>query len=229
MTATQSIINRFFALKDDKYAAFSASLVPNIAKKRFIGVRTPQLRQLAKELSGTDEAQAFAAALPHYYQEENCLHAFLIERLKDEAELYGALDVFLPYVDNWAVCDLMSPKLFKKRPQSLMPKIKQWIASEHTYMVRFGLNMLMSHYLGDAFSKEVLELALSVRSEEYYIKMMQAWLFATALAKQYDATLPYIEAGALDVWTHNKAIQKAIESRRITDSQKACLRTLKIK
>ena len=228
--AVNTIREKLFALKDEKYAAFSASLVPNVERERFIGVRTPQLRALAKELCGTEEARLFMAALPHYYQEENCLHGFLTERIKDEGGLYAALDAFLPHVTNWAVCDLISPALFKKRPASLMPKIDEWLKSGDVYAVRFGLGMLMAHHL-DApyFTEEVLGRAAGVTSGEYYLKMMVAWLFATALAKQYDAALPYIKDRRLDAWTHNKAIQKAIESRRVTDGHKAELRALKIK
>lgn len=228
--AVNTIREKLFALRDEKYASFSASLVPNVERERFIGVRTPLLRSLAKELCGTEEARLFMAALPHYYQEENCLHGFLAERIKDEGELYAALDAFLPHVTNWAVCDLISPALFKKRPASLMPKIDEWLKSGDVYAVRFGLGMLMAHYL-DApyFTEDVLERAAGVTSGEYYLKMMVAWLFATALAKQYDAALPYIKDCRLDAWTHNKAIQKAIESRRVTDGHKAELRALKIK
>lgn len=228
--AVNTIREKLFALKDEKYAAFSASLVPNVERERFIGVRTPQLRALAKELCGTEEARLFTAALPHYYQEENCLHGFIIERIRDENELYAALDAFLPHVDNWAVCDLTSPALFKKRPAGLLPKIDAWLEAGGVYAVRFGLGALNAHYL-DApyFSADILERAAGVKSGEYYVKMMVAWLFATALAKQYGAALPYIQNRRLDAWTHNKAIQKAIESRRVTDGHKAELRTLKIK
>lgn len=169
--AVNTIREKLFALKDEKYASFSASLVPNVERERFIGVRTPQLRALAKELCGTEEAHLFTAALPHYYQEENCLQGFLAERIKDEGELYAALDAFLPHVTNWAVCDLISPALFKKRPASLMPKIDEWLKSRDVYAVRFGLGMLMAHYL-DApyFTEEVLGRAAGVTSDEYYLK-----------------------------------------------------------
>ena len=201
--AVNTIREKLFALKDEKYAAFSASLVPNVERERFIGA--PQLRALAKELCGTEEAHLFTAALPHYYQEENCLHGFLAERIKDEGELYAALDAFLPHVTNWAVCDQISPALFKKRPASLMPKIDEWLKSGDVYAVRFGLGMLMAHYL-DApyFTEDVLGRAAGVTSDEYYLKMMVAWLFATALAKQYDAALPYIRTAAL---THGRTIR----------------------
>lgn len=227
--AAEAIRQRLFALRDDEYAAFSAALTPNVERARFIGVRTPQLRRLARELDAAPEKQAFLAALPHYYQEENCLHGYIIERIKDEAALYAALDAFLPHVTNWAVCDTVSPPLFKKRPSSLLNKVDEWLAWPHIYAKRFALRVLMAYYLDDANASAVLQRAAAIREEDYYIKMMVAWLFATALAKQYARALPYIEAAALDEWTHNKAIQKALESRRITAERKAYLRTLKRK
>lgn len=222
------IQQRLFALQDEKYACFTAALVPNVERARFIGVRTPELRKIAKEIYGTEEACSFMGELPHFYHEENVLHGFLTEQIKDEAELYRALDTFLPHVTNWAVCDGIKPKLFKKRPPTLLAKADEWLSSEYEYAVRFALCTLMSNYLDDgAFSPDILERAANIRRDEYYIKMMVAWFFATALAKQYDAALPYITECRLDAWTHNKAIQKANESRRVDCEHKKELNRLK--
>lgn len=223
------IVERLYALQDLSYKEFHSKLVPNISPDKIIGVRTPELRKLSKELAGSELAIQHMKQLPHQYYEEDNLHGFFIEQIKDYEECIEALNGFLPYVDNWATCDLMTPKIFKKHLPKLLEQIKIWLRSEHTYMVRFGMKMLMSFYLDEVFEEEYLELVVSVHSEEYYIKMMQAWFFATALAKQYEKTLPYIENQRLDVWTHNKAIQKAVESYRITPEQKTCLRTWKVK
>jgi len=223
------IRSKLFALKDDGYRAFQCKLMPTVDPGTVIGVRTPELRKLAKELADTPEAAEFVKLLPHEYYEENNLHGFLIERIKDYDECIAAVDAFLPYVDNWATCDLMSPKAFKKRLPELYEKIKEWTASGETYTIRFGVEMLMSFYLDEHFKAEYLDLAASIRSNEYYVNMMLAWYFATALAKQYETTLPYIENKRLDTWAHNKAIQKAVESYRITDEQKRYLKTLKIR
>lgn len=221
------IQERLFALQDEKYRDFCAKLTPNLDKGVMIGVRTPALRQLAKELSGTEEAAVFMESLPHEYYEENNLHGFLVEQIKDYAVCIAAVERFLPYVDNWATCDLMSPKVFKKHKEALLERIKVWMQSDKTYTLRFGIGMLMSHYLDADFSPEYPELVAGVRSQEYYVNMMIAWYFATALAKQYDAVLPYIEQARLDVWTHNKAIQKALESNRVSDEHKRELKSLK--
>lgn len=223
------IQRRLFALRDEAYRDFCAKLTPNLDKESIIGVRTPALRQLARELSGTEEAAVFMERLPHEYYEENNLHGFLVERIGDYGECAAAVERFLPYVDNWATCDLMSPKVFKKHRTELLERIKVWIRSDETYTIRFGIGMLMSHYLDEDFSPEYLELAAGLRSREYYVNMMIAWYFATALAKQYDAALPYIEGARLDVWTHNKAIQKALESYRVSEEHKKVLRSLKRK
>lgn len=222
-----TIQERLFALRDEGYRAFQCRLMPSVEPRRVIGVRTPAVRALAKELSSSDEAADFLAALPHEYYEENNLHAFFVERIKNYPACVAALDVFLPYVDNWATCDMMRPKVFSRCRAELINDIRRWIASGATYTVRFGIEMLMTFFLDDGFKSEYLDLAASVRSEEYYVNMMTAWFFATALAKQYDATLPYIENRRLAPWTHNKAIRKAIESYRVTDEQKTYLRTLK--
>ncbi|MEA4890526.1 MAG: DNA alkylation repair protein [Clostridiaceae bacterium] len=220
--------NRLFALQDLKYRDFTSKLMPTVDKAAVIGVRTPDLRKFAKEFAKMPEAAAYIKVLPHQYYEENNLHGFLIEQIKDYAVCITALDEFLPYVDNWATCDLMSPKVFKKHLPELLEAIKKWLQSSHPYSVRFGIGMLMSFYLDESFKPDYLTLAAGLRSDEYYVKMMIAWYFATAMAKQYDAALPFIEQQRLDPWTHNKSIQNACESYRITDAQKAYLRTLKI-
>lgn len=234
MTEIQEML---FELQDKEYKSFSEKLMPTVDPSCVIGVRTPDLRNLAKKLlkeQKTDgdakkTVRKFLAELPHKYYEENNLHAFIIEGMKDYEECMKAVDTFLPYVDNWATCDQMSPAVFKKHLPKLLVKVDGWITSDHTYTVRYGIGMLMRYYLDDAFKTEYPERVLSVQSDEYYVKMMVAWYFATALAKQYEAILPYIEQKRMETWTHNKAIQKAIESRRITEEQKAYLRSLKIK
>lgn len=218
-----------FSMQDLSYRDFHSRLMPTIDKETIIGIRTPQLRKFAKEFAKSEECEAFLNTLPHQYYEENNLHAFLLEMLKDYDELVERIEKFLPYVDNWATCDAMRPKVFKKHLPQLLSKIKEWIESDHVYTVRFGIGMLLSFCLDEGFEKEHLEMVAGIRSEEYYVNMMIAWYFATALAKQYEATIPYIETKRLDDWTHNKAIQKAIESYRVTEEQKAYLRTWKIK
>ena len=220
---------KLFELQDLNYRDFHAKLMPTVYKERVIGVRTPALRKFAKEFGKTKEAEEFLKQLPHEYYEEDKLHGFLIAGMKDFDRCIEELERFLPYVDNWATCDLLSPKIFKKHLQELLVKIRVWTVSEHTYMIRFGVGMLMSLYLDEAFELEYPEMVSGIRSNEYYVNMMIAWYFATALAKQYEAVLPFIENGRLDKWTHNKAIQKAVESCRVTDEKKAYLKTLKIK
>lgn len=227
--AEAEIQRRLFELQDLKYRDFSSKLTPTVDPETVIGVRTPGLRKLAKEYAHTTEAEDFLKILPHRYFEENNLHGFLIETIRDYDTAIDALEAFLPYIDNWATCDLMSPKVFKKHLPELYEKIKVWMQSDRTYTVRFGIGMLMSHYLDDAFLPEMPKLVATIRSEEYYINMMIAWYFATALVKQPDAVMPFIEERRMEKWTHNKAIQKAIESYRIIDETKAYLRTLKVK
>ena len=224
-----SIRETLFSLRDEKFAAFQARLIPNVAPERIIGVRTPALRKLAKTLRGSGEAEEFLKALPHDFFEENNLHAFLLCEMKDFDACVQAVEDFLPYVDNWATCDQMSPGVFRKNKQALLPYIRCWIASERCYTRRFGTGMLMSHFLDEDFREEYLRLVSDERSEEYYVNMMIAWYFATALAKQYEAALPYLENRRLDPWVHNKTIQKALESFRVSDEQKKLLRTLKSK
>ena len=221
---TQELRERLFSLQDVKYRDFQRRLIPNIPPESIIGVRTPELKRLAKEMNVSSE---FLCELPHDYFEENQIHAFVIASMKNFGECISRLEEFLPFVDNWATCDQMSVKLFKKHTGELIEHVLRWINSDRTYTVRFGLGCLMSFYLDSEFRQEYLELAAGVRSEEYYVNMMTAWYLATALAKQYDAALPYIENRRLDEWTHRKAIQKATESYRITDEQKAYLRSLK--
>lgn len=218
-----NIEERLFALRDEKYAAFTAKLIPNINPNSIIGVRAPQMRQLARELKGTAEAEAFLAVLPHRYLEEYGLHAALLEGVRDYDTALHEVERFLPFVDNWGTCDTLSPRVFARHTDELLPHIRRWMASEHEYTVRFGIGMLMRHYLDEYFRKEHLQWVASIDREEYYIKMMQAWYFATALAKQWEATLPVI--ASLPAWVRRKTIQKACESFRVTEDHKDYLRS----
>lgn len=223
----QRVRERLFAAQDLKYRDFQCRLMPTVRPDTVIGVRTPTLRALARELASDPEIGRFLQDLPHRYYDENNLHGFLISAIQDYGEAVAAVEAFLPQVDNWATCDLMRPKAFQKRPPELPAAIRRWLASGQTYTVRFGMEMLMSLYLDEAFLPEYPRWVADVRSEEYYVNMMIAWYFATALAKRWEAVLPYLTEEQLDVWTHNKTIQKAVESERITDAQKTYLRTLK--
>lgn len=223
------IETELFALQDEKYRDFNASLVPNIDKNSFIGVRSPELRKLAKKYAKDERIEAFLSALPHKYQEENTLHGFIISLEKDFDKAIAETERFLPYINNWAVCDGTSPKIFGKNKPELLEYIKKWINSDETYTVRFAIGMLMQHFLDEEFEPWQMELVISVDSEEYYIRMMQAWYMATALAKQYDAAFEVIKAKKLPKQTHNKSIQKAVESYRITDERKALLKACRIK
>ena len=216
-------------MQDKEYREFHSKLMPTVEKDRIIGVRTPVLRKFAKEFAKLSYADDFLNDLPHKYYEENNLHAFLLEQIKDFDRAAAEVERFLPYVDNWATCDLMSPKVLLRYPDRLIHKIYGWISANDTYTVRFGIKVLMNGFLDDRFLPEYAQRVAAVRSDEYYVKMMVAWYFATALSKQYDAVLPYITGRKLNKWTHNKAIQKALESCRITPEQKIYLRTLKIK
>ena len=222
-----SVFERLMKYQDLKYRDFQSKLVPNIDKETIIGVRTPDMRNIAKELFNTDEANDFLNTLPHKYYEENLVHFFLIAMIKDFNLCVEAVERFLPYIDCWPVCDQASPKVFKKNHEKLLPLIKKWIASSHVYTSRFAIRMLMNEFLDDDFKEEYLDLVASKKGDDYYLKMMVAWYFATALAKQYDATIKVIEANRLDDWTHNKAIQKALESFRVSDSHKEYLKSLK--
>lgn len=225
----EDIRNELYKLQDIKYRDFQSKLIPNIDPETVIGVRTPILRKLAKDLSKNEDIRDFLKDVPHRYFDENQLHAFLISGMKDYDECLKELKCFLPFIDNWATCDQLSPKVFKKHRRELLPEIKKWIKSDETYTVRFGIGMLMEHFLDEDFDVSYPDLVASIRSEEYYVNMMSAWYFATALAKQYEDILPYIENKRLDNWTHNKTIQKAVESFRITDEQKVYLKALKVK
>ena len=225
----KGIQDRLFEMQDIKYRDFQSKLFPTLEPGKMIGVRTPDLKKYARELTKSEDVQEFLNCLPHEYFDENQLHAFIISGIKDYKECLNEVNIFLPYVDNWATCDQMSPKIFKKNREDLLRHIKEWTASDETYTVRFGIKMLMEHFLDEDFDPVYPETVSKIRSEEYYINMMIAWYFATALSKQYDAVLPFIENKALDVWTHNKAIQKSVESYRITDEQKTYLKSLKIK
>ena len=220
---------QLFAMADPSYKSFHSALMPTVDPDTVIGIRTPMLRKFAADFAKTENAAAFLRDLPHRYYEENNLHGFLLEKIRDYDTLIAELNRFLPHINNWATCDLISPKIFPKHREELLEQIRIWVRDEHTYTVRFAVGMLMKFYLDDAFDPAFPELVAKIRSEEYYINMMIAWYFATALAKQYDAILPYLENRRLDPWTHNKTIQKAIESRRITPEQKSLLRSLKIK
>lgn len=215
-----------FDLKDIKYRDFQSRLMPTVPKETVIGVRTPELRKMAKQLKNTEEGQQFLQTLPHAYFEENQLHAFMLERIKDFQACVEALELFLPYVDNWATCDQMSPKIFKKHLPELLIYIQKWIHSEHVYTVRYGIGMLMKYYLDEAFLQEYFEWVIDISSEEYYVNMMIAWYFATALAKQPDMAMRVLAEHRLSEWTHRQTIKKALESYRISEKQKKSLRVL---
>ena len=219
---------KLYDLQDLKYRDMQIKIIPTVEPESVIGVRTPELKSIAKDILKDGNYKGFLEELPHRYFEENQLHAFIISGIKDLNECMEDLETFLPYVDNWATCDQMSPKIFRKHKDVLLSHIEEWVNSEKTYTVRFGVGMLMEHFLDDDFDPLYPELVAKLRSEEYYVNMMIAWYFATALAKQYESILPFIEEKRLDDWTHNKAIQKSMESRRITEEQKLYLKSLKV-
>lgn len=222
------IRNRLFEMKDDEYKVFQLNLMPGVEPDTVLGVRTPLLRKFSKEVFKSKDYDDFLNDFPHKYYDEMNLHGFILCEIKDYDKVVGELDKFLPYVNNWATCDLLNPKkAFAKNLDRLIIDIKRWIASEDIYTIRFGIEMLMSYFLDENFLPEYNDIVASVRSEEYYVNMMKAWYFATALAKQYDATISVIENRALDKWTHRKSIQKARESYRITAEQKEYLKSLK--
>ena len=222
-----NISERLLEVRDEKYKHFQSRLVPNIDPEKMIGVRTPQLRQIASEVFKSGEMDEFLNDLPHRYYEENLVHFLVIALIRDFDECIEKTEAFLPYVDCWPVSDQASPKCFRKNHDRLLPYIRTWIASDHIYTARFGIRMLMNEYLGDDFAEEYLELVAAKKGEDYYLKMMIAWYFATALAKQYDKTLPYLENHRLDEWVHRKTIQKALESYRVSQEHKEYLRTLR--
>ena len=226
---TDEIRQTLFGMQDAKYRDFQVKLIPGAEAEKMIGVRTPDLRSYAKELLKRGDVSAFLSELPHRYFDENQLHAFILSDMKDYETCMREVERFLPYVDNWATCDQMSPKVFRKHKTELLEHVKAWLASDKTYTVRFGVGMLMEHFLDDDFDLSYPEMVCQIRSGEYYVNMMRAWYFATALTKQYEAAVVFIEKRKLDVWTHNKAIQKALESYRVTPEHKEYLRSLKIK
>lgn len=225
----EEIEAELFGWKDEKYGEFQRRLIPTVAPERIIGVRTPKLREMAKQISKRKDWQLLLQELPHQYFEENQLHGFLISGMRDFDQCIEALEQFLPFVDNWATCDHMSPKVLKKNPERILPRIESWIRSKDVYTVRFGVGMLMQHFLDEQFQVHYAQLIQEICMDEYYVNMMRAWYFATALAKQYQQILPFFQERRLDRWTHNKAIQKAVESYRITEEQKQELRTLRWK
>ena len=228
MPVSVKIRESLFAQQDLKYRDFHSKLMPGIDIERIIGIRTPQLRKLAKQFAKDPEIDDFLSSLPHKYYDENNLHGFIIAEINDYDRSITEIDRLLPYIDNWATCDLIRPKAFNKNHSRLIKDIRRWMKSSKTYTIRFGIEMLMTHFLDDDFRPEYLEWVAAIRNDEYYVKMMVAWYFATALAKQHEATLPVIEQNRLATWTHNKTIQKAIESYRISPDQKAYLRGLKV-
>lgn len=216
------------SLRDQEYKVFSSSLMPTVCKDSIIGIRVPILRKYAKSVSG-DDAIKFLSNLPHTYFEENNLHAFLIERITDFDECIAKLEEFLPYVNNWATCDSMRPKVLKSNCEKLIPILQNWLKSDKVYVIRYAIGILLSFYLDQKFQPRFLKWVANVKNEDYYVMMMQSWYFATALAKQWDAVLPYFQNKLLSVWVHNKSIQKAIESYRVTFERKTHLKSLKIK
>ena len=229
MDNSHKVTEKLLALGEPAYRDFLAKLIPTVDPSTIIGIRSPLMRSLTKELAGTPDAEAFLAELPHKYYEENTLHGILIERIGSYDRTIEAIDRFLPYVDNWATCDTMSPKIFKKHHAELAGKIPEWIHSDHTYTIRFGVGMRMAHFLEEDYRPDIADEVASIVTDEYYVNMMIAWFFATALAKRYDDILPVIESRRLSVWTHNKTIQKAVESYRITEDQKTYLKSLRIR
>lgn len=226
-TALNPVQEKLFALQDAGYRDFIAKLIPTMDKERIIGVRTPALRALARELRGTPQAEQLLLSLPHQYHEENQLHGFLVEMERDFDRALHLTDAFLPYVDNWATCDTFRPKVFKKHPQAVYQQVLHWLKSPHVYTRRYAMGVLMANYMDEHFDPSYLDLVADHPSGEYYLDMMRAWYFATALTKRYEQALPYIQQRRMDRWTHTKAIQKAVESRQISDARKAELRSLR--
>ncbi len=225
MTEIQKIL---FDRQDKRYADFQAKLVPTLSPDIFIGVRVPELRKIAKELFKCDDCKAFINSLPHQYYDENLLHSILLNHIKNYDECISEIEKFLPYIDNWAVCDTLTPKVLARNRVDLLKRIKVWAKSKDTYTCRVGLSLLMHHFLDEDFKPEYLEIAANVKSDEYYVNMMVAWLLATALAKQWDSTIPLLTENKLSDWVHNKTIQKGVESFRITPEQKEYLKSLRI-
>ena len=223
------IQKQLFSMQDLRYKAFHSKLIPTVDPERIIGIRTPVLRKFAKEFAKSEDSEKFLADLPHTYYEENNLHAFLLEKVRDFDAAIRLSEEFLPYIDNWATCDMYSPKGFEKNKPKILPYVKKWIKSDHTYTIRYGIGILMKLFLDEDFDEDYLEQVASVKSDQYYVNMMIAWYFATALSKQYNSAVKYLTEKRLDAWVHNKTIQKAVESYRIPREIKDYLRTLKIK
>ena len=226
MLDIEKLEEQLFEMQDLKYRDFHSKLLPGIDKETLIGIRTPMLRKFSREFAKTPEAEEFLQILPHRYYEENNMHMMIVTGIKDYETCLAEVKKFLPYINNWATCDLPAPKCFAKHREELLPEIRSWIASGETYTIRYGIGLLMSFYLDEAFEPKYLELAAGVRSEEYYVNMMIAWYLATALAKQWEATIPYLEERRLPERVHRKTIQKAVESYRITPEQKVYLKSL---
>ena len=226
---TRDVQKRLFEMQDTGYRDFHARLIPTVKKEKIIGIRTPMLRKFAKEFGKTEESEMFLKALPHQYYEENNLHGLLIEQIRDYDKCLEELERFLPHIDNWATCDLLALHMMKKHRDIFIREVYRWMESDKPYIIRFGISMLMRHYLDEGFKPEYPEKVAAICSEEYYVNMMRAWYFATALSKHYEKILPFLEEQRMDIWTHNKTIQKSIESYRITKEQKDYLRTLRIK
>ncbi len=224
----EKIQAELFELQDEKYRDFHSKLIPDMEKENIIGIRTPVLRKYAKQFAKTEDAAAFLQDVPHIYYEENNLHMMLITSIKEYDKCLKEIEKFLPCIDNWATCDLPAPKCFAGHKEELLPRIKQWIHSGETYTIRYGIGMLMRLYLDEDFKPEYAGLVASVTSKEYYVNMMIAWYMATALAKQWDVIIPYVEEHRFSDWVHRKTIQKAVESYRITDEQKRYLRSLRV-
>lgn len=222
-----TVYDRLAECRNDEYREFQSKLVPNISGDTILGVRTPDMRRIAKEVFNTDEGRDFLSHLPHDYYEENLVHFFMVAQIRDFDECVRETERFLPYIDCWPVCDQSTPKSFKKNHDRLLPLIRKWIDSDHVYTARFGMRMLMNEFLDDDFKEEYLDWVAEKKGEDYYLKMMVAWYFATALAKQYDATIGIFENHVLDEWCHKKAIQKAVESFRVTDEHKEYLKSLR--
>ena len=223
----RDVRKRLFEMQDTGYRDFHARLIPTVEKEKIIGIRTPILRKFAKEFGKTEESELFLKVLPHQYYEENNLHGLLIEQVRDYDKCLEELERFLPFIDNWATCDLLALHMMKKHRDIFIREVFRWIESDQPYTIRFGISMLMRHYLDEEFKTEYPEKVAAIRSEEYYVNMMRAWYFATALAKQWEATIPYLEERRLPEWVHRKTIQKAIESYRITPEQKVYLKSLR--
>lgn len=225
----KKIVDKLLLYQDLKYKEFHSGLIPNVEKDRFIGVRTPKLREIAKHMIKDGSYKDFIKELPHYYYEENTLHSCILSLIEDLDKLLIELDIFLPYIDNWATCDLLRPKAFKKDFDCILDKVKEWINTKDVYSIRFGIVTLLSFYLDDGFNDEINEIVLNIESNEYYVNMAIAWYFSYALIKQYDSTIDIFKDRKLDTWVHNKSIQKAIESYRVDKKRKDYLRSLKIK